>query len=124
MNGRRTSTASRLHERNRKKTTNRHRAVALLTTNISNSKKERNKTMDKKFNKNKIYGHTELALLYFTNILPKSASTQLTRWIQRDEELWEALKKAGYRKGQRIYTPLQRDILFEHLGAPDCWTVE
>lgn len=89
---------------------------------INRLKASRNKSEEN--SKNKIYGHTELALLYFTNILLKSASTQLTRRIQRNEELWEALKKAEYCKGQRIYTPLQRDILFEHLGAPDCWTVE
>lgn len=48
--------------------------------------------------KDRIYGHAELALLYFKNIQPKSASTQLARWIRRDEELWEELLLAGYRK--------------------------
>ena len=50
--------------------------------------------------KDRIYGHAELALLYFKNIQPKSASTQLARWIRRDEELWEELLLAGYRKGK------------------------
>ena len=61
--------------------------------------------------KDRIYGHTELAMLYFKNIQPKSASTQLARWIRRDEELWEELLLAGYRKGQKIFTPLQTTIL-------------
>lgn len=34
-------------------------------------------------NTNRIYGHQELALLYFPNVLPSSASTQLTRFIRR-----------------------------------------
>lgn len=55
--------------------------------------------------KDRIYGHAELALLYFKNIQPKSASTQLARWIRRDEELWEELLLAGYRKGQKVFTP-------------------
>lgn len=69
--------------------------------------------------KNKICGHQELALCYFPDITPKSASQQLTRWITRDEELLSALTKAGYKRGQRMFTPLQMDILMEHLGEPD-----
>lgn len=49
--------------------------------------------------KSKVWGHTELARLYFPGILLKSASAQLSLWIRRDEELLEDLKKAGYRKG-------------------------
>ena len=48
---------------------------------------------------NRVYGHTELALLYFPDILPKSASSQLALWINRDEELLSDLLKAGYKKG-------------------------
>ena len=36
---------------------------------------------------NRVYGHTELARLYFPDILPKSASSQLSSWINRDEDL-------------------------------------
>ena len=52
-------------------------------------------------NTNRIYGHQELALLYFPNVLPSSASTQLTRFIRRDPELLSALEAIGYRKGTR-----------------------
>ena len=69
-------------------------------------------------NKNKIYGHTELALLYFKHIQPKSASTQLARWLRRDEELWEELLLAGYHKGQRLLTPRQVALILEYLGEP------
>lgn len=78
----------------------------------------------KTIDRNKIYGHTELASLYFRYIQPKSASTQLTRWIQRDPELYEELILAGYHKGQRLYTPLQLTILLDHLGDPDTWEVK
>lgn len=74
--------------------------------------------------KTRIYGHTELAMLYFKHVLPKSASTQLTRWIKRDEELMEELILAGYKKGQRLYTPLQLAILIYHLGDPETWEVK
>ncbi len=49
--------------------------------------------------KSKVWGHTQLAMLYFPGILPKSASAQLSLWIKRDEELLDDLTKAGYRKG-------------------------
>lgn len=74
--------------------------------------------------KTRIYGHTELALLYFRNVLPKSASAQLTRWIRRDSDLLEALTKAGYHKGQRLYSPLQLAILLDHLGDPETWNIK
>ena len=56
-------------------------------------------------NTNRIYGHQELALLYFPNVLPSSASTQLTRFIRRDPELLSALEAIGYRKGIRLTRP-------------------
>ena len=34
--------------------------------------------------KSKVWGHTELARLYFPGILLKSASAQLSLWIRRD----------------------------------------
>lgn len=88
--------------------------------NISNKNDSKKTKMDK----DRIYGHAELALLYFKNIQPKSASTQLARWIRRDEELWEELLLAGYRKGQKVFTPLQVTILVDHLGDPETWTIK
>ena len=48
-------------------------------------------------NTNRIYGHQELALLYFPNVLPSSASTQLTRFIRRDPPS-HALASADHRR--------------------------
>ena len=73
--------------------------------------------------KNRSWGHMELALLYFPNILPKSASSQLSQWIRRDEELLADLLKAGYKKGQRMYTPRQVSILIDHLGEQETWKI-
>ena len=75
-------------------------------------------------NTNKTYGHQELALLYFPNILPASASTQLSRWIRRDPELLSALEAIGYRKGRRVYTPLQVRVIVEHMGDPENWNIK
>ena len=66
-----------------------------------------------------VYGHQELGILYFPNALPKSASQLLSRWIQRDPDLLDELTNAGYRKGQRLYTPKQISIIFDHLGKPE-----
>jgi hypothetical protein len=67
------------------------------------------------------YTHQELAMLYFPEILPKSASRQLSRRIAQDGELYAGLLGAGYRRHQRMYSPLQTAILFDHLGNPDTW---
>ena len=72
---------------------------------------------------NRIYGHQELALLYFPNVLPSSASTQLTRFIRRDPELLSALEAIGYRKGIRLYTPLQVRTIVDHMGDPENWNL-
>lgn len=78
----------------------------------------------KLIDRSKIYSHSEVASFYFKYIQQKSASTQLTRWIQRDVELYEELILAGYRKGQRLFTPLQLSILLDHLGDPETWEVK
>jgi hypothetical protein len=72
-------------------------------------------------NKKTSYSHQELAMLYFPDILPKSASRQLSRRIVKDEELYADLLKAGYKHHQRMYSPLQAAILFDHLGNPETW---
>jgi hypothetical protein len=65
------------------------------------------------------YTHQELAMLYFPYVLPKSASRQLSRRIAQDGELYADLLGAGYRHHQRMYSPLQTAILFDHFGYPD-----
>jgi len=65
------------------------------------------------------YSHQEVAVLYFPYIRPESASSQLSRWINRDSELLDELRRVGYIKHQRTFTPRQLTILFDHLGEPE-----
>lgn len=67
----------------------------------------------------KVYGFQELAVLYFPDIQPGSASRQLKRCINDDRELSEALHKAGYRNRRRTFTPRQVRIIFHFLGIPE-----
>ena len=66
----------------------------------------------------KSYGLQELAVLYFPNSTPSSASTQLKKWITKSLHLQTKLEKSDYRSGQKILTPKQVSILVDHLGEP------
>lgn len=63
------------------------------------------------------YGFQELALLYFPNSTPKSASAQLKKWISHPM-LMDQLVPTGYHSGQKIFTPRQVAIIVGHLGEP------
>jgi hypothetical protein len=73
-------------------------------------------------NKKTSYSHQELAMLYFPDILPDSASRQLSRRILKDDELYAELLNAGYKHRQHTYSPLQAAILFDHFGNPEAWS--
>lgn len=73
--------------------------------------------MDEKHFKSRAYGLKELAMLYFPNIAPQSASNQLRRWMRR-QPLMGRLAAAGYRKGQKILTPKQVALIADHVGDP------
>jgi hypothetical protein len=64
------------------------------------------------------YSYCELAMLYFPNSTKKSASAQLGRWIRQNQRLLDNLVELGFRKGKRILTPKQIDVLINFLGAP------
>jgi hypothetical protein len=64
------------------------------------------------------YGYGELAQLYFPSISKKSASAQLRRWVLINEPLQEELKSVGLKKGQRILSPKQVEILITYFGEP------
>ena len=64
------------------------------------------------------YGVTELGLLYNPTLQPDSAAKAIKRWIAFNEGLTTALKEAGWRKGQRKFTPLQTRQIFRFLGEP------
>ena len=73
--------------------------------------------MDEQF-KIRSYGYGELALLYFPNSTKKSASVQLRRWIIFNDKLVNDLKDTGYKKGQKLLTPKQVEIIVLVIGEP------
>lgn len=64
------------------------------------------------------YGITELGLLYNPTLQPDSAAKAIKRWIAFNANLTTALREAGWRKGQRKFTPLQTQQIFRFLGKP------
>lgn len=64
------------------------------------------------------YGFQELAVLYFPNIAPSSASIRLKQWIKDDTPVLHALRTANYHLTARILSPKQVDIITEAYGSP------
>ncbi len=64
------------------------------------------------------YGWQELAILYAPDLTPESAAKRLSTWVKLNEELTRALQQAGWRRGQRVLTPLQVQRITEYLGEP------
>ena len=67
---------------------------------------------------NRSYGFKELAVLYFPNIAPASASIRLKQWIKDDTELLEALQETNYHLSNRILTPRQKELILISFGSP------
>ena len=67
---------------------------------------------------NRSYGFKELAVLYFPNIAPASASIRLKQWIKDDVELLGSLEETNYHLSNRILTPKQRDLITTTFGSP------
>lgn len=61
---------------------------------------------------------TYLAQQYFPKSTPRSAVSQLRRWINLNSELRERLSDLHYKKGQRALTPLQHAAFIQYLGEP------
>lgn len=64
------------------------------------------------------YGLKELAVLYFPNIAPASASTRLKKWITTTPALMAQLAKTNYRLTARILTPRQVQLITNEFGEP------
>lgn len=61
---------------------------------------------------------TDLAQQYFPKSTPRSAVSQLRRWVNLNSELRERLSDLHYKKGQRALTPLQHAAFIQYLGEP------
>lgn len=64
------------------------------------------------------YGFQEIAQLYLPNIQPRSASTRLKAWIEKNKSLSEQLNKVGFVKGCRVLTPEMVKVIIRFIGEP------
>lgn len=76
---------------------------------------DKNKSIDFEI---RAYSKKELALCYFPDLDPKSAGKRLKRWITKNEELYEELKKTCYNETFRSFSPRQVRIIVKYLGDP------
>ena len=60
----------------------------------------------------------DLAQKYFPKSTPRSAYTQLKRWINLNKDLCKRLEELHFKARQRALTPLQYDAIVEYLGEP------
>ena len=61
----------------------------------------------------------ELALRYYPDDLPYRASDKLRQQIASTPHLLDDLLKTGYRKEQKMLSPIQIQIIYNHLGCPE-----
>lgn len=64
------------------------------------------------------YGVQELAMRYFPDVIPSSATRHLSRLIRGDGELLDKLTQIGYKSGCRVYTPAMVHLIVRYLGLP------
>ena len=64
------------------------------------------------------YSYCELAMLYFSNSTKKSASAQLGRWIQGNDNLKNQLTEMGFKPKKKLLTPNQVKLIIEVFGEP------
>ena len=64
------------------------------------------------------YSKKELALCYFPDLDPRLAVKRLMRWVNRNEELVNELKKTGYKDKFRSINPCQVELIIKFLGEP------
>lgn len=60
----------------------------------------------------------ELAQQYFPRSTPRSAVSQLHRWLLLNPELTARLEELHYHTRQRALTPLQYQAFIRYLGEP------
>ena len=63
-------------------------------------------------------GKGELAEMYAPDLSPHAALNRLSRWIDYNPQLSEALRQTGYRRHARRFSPRQVELIFQFLGEP------
>lgn len=64
------------------------------------------------------YTKQELALLYFPDSDPRTATRHLMRWINRNPTLQQELKATGYYPNSKYFTTRQVCTILDYLGEP------
>ena len=64
------------------------------------------------------YSKQELALLYFPDSDPRTASCHLMRWINRNPPLCKQLSNTGYYPHCKFFTTRQVCAILDYLGEP------
>ena len=66
----------------------------------------------------RMYTKKKLALMYFTESMPRTAVNHLMAWIRLCTPLWDELLKMGYCKTSKSFSPKQVKAIVEYLGEP------
>ena len=64
------------------------------------------------------YSKQELAMLYFPDSDPRTATCHLMRWINRNPTLLQKLKSTGYYRSSKYFTTRQVCMILDYLGDP------
>ena len=64
------------------------------------------------------YSKQELAMLYFPDSDPRTATNHLMRWINRNQSLLRELHAAGYYSHSKFFTTRQVCAIIDYLGDP------
>lgn len=64
------------------------------------------------------YSKRAIARLYFPDAKPRSAEKHLMIWIKQCKGLMELLQAEGYKNCNKLFTPRQKELIFEYLGDP------
>lgn len=66
----------------------------------------------------RMYGKTELALLYCPHLSSSAARRKLMQWIALQPQLVEELHRMGMADNSRCFTPIQVRLIIEAIGEP------
>ena len=64
------------------------------------------------------YSKQELAMLYFPDSDPRTATCHLMRWINRNASLHKELSATGYYRHSKFFTSRQVCAIVDYLGEP------
>lgn len=66
-----------------------------------------------------VFSVAETAMMFFPESLPQNALRRFRYMLKSDPDLWKALQEARFRSHQRMFTPMQYEIIVRFLGEPE-----